>query len=219
MVSLPRGKVRGVILVAACLLVQAAALAAPARISVSFTGADVVVSGATPNGQVVLVGLARQPLGDRTRVVPYCQLLDSGRDGTAHFPINGSLDWKSVWGAVDLTTGDTVVGHPDRSPGRQAEWRGKGLGRDGNGKLNRIEQQGDWLLLMLVQPSGDVFQSSVVDGGPADEDKRSDGTITLSLDSFETRRGKGSRPDEARPGDVLFVMNVDDLSMVAERVK
>jgi hypothetical protein len=169
---------------------------------------------------VVLIGLAREPLGYYSNLQPFVeQIDDSDSDGITRYELQSANDWKSIWGAVDLQSGDYVVSRPDRSPGRQVNFKGRGLGRGANGKLSKLEHEGQWLELMLVRPTGDVFQALVVDGGPFDEDGRNDNVVNVSFDALNLAAGKGTKQDEYRAGDVLFVIDPDDLSMVAVKVK
>lgn len=212
--------VRSVVRVAFCLAALTPASAAPPRLAISFSQADVVISGVTPGGRVVLIGLAREPLGYYSNLQPFVeQIDDSDSDGITRYELQSANDWKSIWGAVDLQSGDYVVSRPDRSPGRQVNFKGRGLGRGANGKLSKLEHEGQWLELMLVRPTGDVFQALVVDGGPFDEDGRNDNVVNVSFDALNLAAGKGTKQDEYRAGDVLFVIDPDDLSMVAVKVK
>jgi hypothetical protein len=203
----------------ALLAMPLCAIAAPSRLAVTFSGTEVVISGATPNSRAVLVGLAQEPLGYYSSQRTFCETLNTDSGGIAHFDTKSERLWKSIWGAVDLASGDYFVAQPERSRGRQTEFKGKGLGKGANGKLSKLEQEGQWLELMLVKPGGDVFHALVVDGGPFDEDGTNDGVVHPSVDALELVKGKGEKPDEYRADDVLFVINPDDLSMVVVKVK
>jgi hypothetical protein len=214
------GTWRALFVVMVCLVVRLHAAADPSRLSIVFSPTDLVISGSTPRGQVALIGLMREPLGFYSRVTPVCEVLDDpDGDGTTRYEFTSKRAWKSVWGVVDLTTGDYVVAHPDRSPAKQVDVKGKGLGRGRNGKLSKLEHEGQWLQLLLVKPSGDVFQAMVVDGGPLDEDGANDNLINVSLEALDLARGKGEKPDEYHAGDVLFVIDPDELTMAVVRVK
>ena len=207
-------------LTAVCLAAPLCATADPTRLSMTFSGTEVVVSGVTPKHQAVLVGLANEPMGYYANLVTFHELLeDTDGDGIVHFDTKSRVAWKSIWGAVDLQTGDFMVAHPERSRGRQIDFKGQGLGRDANGKFNKLEHAGQWLDVLLVKPTGDVFRTVVVDGGPLDEDGKSDNVIHASLSSMELARGQGEKPDEYRQNDVLFVIDPDELTMVAVKVK
>lgn len=212
---------RVVFVVLVCLSVPFTADADPTRLVVVFSGTEIVISGMTPKGQVALVGLVREPRGYYSRLTPYSEVLDDADgDGTARFTINANqTTWKSVWGVVDLRTGDYTVATPERSPGKRVEFRGKGIGRAANGKLSRLEHEGQWMHLWLVQAGGDVFETRVVDGSALDADGQNDNVVNISLDSLQRARGKGEKPDEYRAGDVVFVADPDALTMVAARVK
>ena len=191
----------------------------PSRLVVTFSGAEVVITGGTPRGQIALIGLAREPMGYYTEVKSFCELLDVDGDGKVVFDTKSTGTWKSIWGVVDLRTGDHLVASPERSPGKEIGFRGKGLGKGADGKLSKLEHEGEWLELLLVKPTGDVYRAIVVDGGPMDEDGVGDRIVHPSLDAFEIARGKGGKPDEYRNGDVLFAIDVNKLTMVAVRVK
>jgi hypothetical protein len=218
-ISLSTTSLRGVIAAGIFLTVQTVAVAAPTRLSVAFTASDVKIGGITPKGQVVLVGLIREPRGDHSRITPVSVVLDDADgDGTVTYAIGIENNWKAVWGAVDLKSGDFTFARPERSRAREIDFKGQGFGRSANGKLTTVEHEGAWLYMILVQSTGDVDESVVFDGGPLDQDGRQN-VIRASIDGFRHIRGKGSKPDEYRPGDVLFVINADDLSMVSARVK
>jgi hypothetical protein len=210
--------------IALCLALPfAAAHADPSRLTVVFSPTDVVISGSTPRGDVALIGLMREPLGYYSRVTPVYELLaDPDGDGTTRYELEARHAWKSVWGVVDLTTGDYVVARPERSPGKHVEVKGKGLGQGKNGKLSRLEHEGQWLTLLLVKPDGNLFAAMVVDGGPLDQDGENDNVIRVDMEALELARGKGEKPekpDHYRAGDVVFVVDVDELTMSALKVK
>ena len=151
---------------------------------------EILVQGATPGGKVVLMGVAYQSDGFSSTVdtVAY-QLEDLELDGAVAFslanPANFDLDeskvQRSVWIAVDLTSGDYIVYAPHageviESPGDFITARVSGQWQVGFG-AQEVEA-------MLVRPGTDAWAGSFEDGGPSDLGANSDGAVSFTNTSL-----------------------------------
>jgi hypothetical protein len=193
--------------------------AAATTLSVTFQGSAVEVTGATPHGKVVLSGVASEPRGYYSRLHVFNEVLeDTDGDGVIHKEYTGITIWKSVWSVVDLGSHTWVGALPERSPGRLPEHTPAGAVEQSIDPLAYVIQPGELVELVYVRPTGDVFQAQVIDGGSDDGDGEANEQVKVSIDTFVQVAGTGQKPATFQPGDLIFVVDPDDLSLTAVKV-
>ncbi len=157
-------------------LVSAPVCAAPFRVTLEEDA--VVISGATPKSQAVLLGVTREigeddyPTAKRHLEV----LTDEDGDGAIRYPLEGGIPGRSVFAAVDLTSGDHDAAAPQALGARRVNWRGRGPRRRNDGR-DAVEDQRKLLELLVVRPQVGAWTLRVRDGGESDGDGRIDGRL------------------------------------------
>jgi len=193
--------------------------AAATTLSVTFQGSAVEVTGATPHGNVVLSGVALEPRGYYSRLNVFHDVLeDTDGDGVVRKEYSGITIWKSVWSAVDLQSHTWIGALPERSPGRLPEQTPAGAIEQSIDPVTYLVQPGELVELVYIRPTGDVFQAQVVDGGSDDGDGEANEQVKVSIDAFDQVAGTGQKPAAFQAGDLIFVVNSDDLSLTAVKV-
>src|SRR5438270_459073 len=102
-------------IIAALPISVAAASAAPLTIAVAAQG--VTVANVTKGGSIVLFSCARYSRYRSIGVRPEARVLrDDDGDGIVRFAADGPIPIRSVWVAVDETSGDAAAGAPPDFP-------------------------------------------------------------------------------------------------------
>lgn len=151
---------------------------------------EIIVQGATPGGTIVLMGVAHQSDGfsSTADTVSY-RVQDLELDGAVEFSLSNpdSFDLdeskvlRSLWIAVDLTSGDYIVYSPHaqevmESPGAFSSARVSGQLQVSFGAQD-VEA-------VLVRPGTGAWSGSFKDGGSTDLGANSDGAVTFTSTSL-----------------------------------
>lgn len=181
-----------------------AALFAQSPLALSWDSAPPAVDGVSPGGSVAFLAVARVPLGDSQRVHLVRQVAQAGAGETRVLvPWTGSaVPPRSIWAAVDESTGAFVLGSPSEElipmPTRTALAEGTG----------GVALADHWLEVLLVRPGGGHWGGTVIDGSPSDRDGQADGKIELDPASLQPL---ADAPTLAAwvAGDVLITIDLD----------
>lgn len=205
---------------------------APIDPQLAFHQGTVELTGFTPGGEVVLLHLARR--SGPTVVLTHGAevLVDEDEDGAASFELTptgsgGSSDSapgvpvKSLWVAVDRTTGETVWAFPrgDLFAPPTLDLPEQALSRGPQGLLHRIERTGARLQAFLVRPAEGVWSLSLGDGGVHDQDGEGDGVISFLVDAMEPVGAAAGGPQELADGDVLVLVDPRTLAHSVVRIE
>ncbi len=197
------------------------AASAPPELAVTFEEAAVVVSDATPGGDVVVFGMARVPWGAYTQVVRRADVLAADALGEALYemPDGKAVPFKSLWAAVDLQTGHYAVAAPGDFPLQEIEFPGQGFEVGAPGLVNRLRHRFTWVDELLVRPGVGAWVLHGADGAPEDEDGEANGALVTGLESLEPLEPAGPDPPAGfAAGDVLVIVNPRDLRVYATRL-
>ncbi len=170
-------------LVTAMLMALAAAAygaTAKSGLAIGFDKAAVVVSGVSPNGQVVVFGVAREVDDFVAKISRRHQVVAADATGSARYDLGRAVPQPSVWVAVDLATGSVATGAPGGGSIVESDFRGSGPAALGSG-LDGIADERPLLDVLVVRPGQGVWYALVGDGGPADEGEPNDGRVEISL--------------------------------------
>jgi hypothetical protein len=182
---------------------------------VSFEEQAVVVSGLTPNGQVVWFSVAKQIESSMAHFVRREDVLaDEDGDGAVRFELDRMVPLQSIWVAVDLTTGAVAVATPEGYTLRDASLP---PGR-GSGKAGRPDWIGDdrqLLEILVVRPGLGAWGSTLGDGGVNDEDGRGNGRISAALARLHAVGSSPAPPDHFLPKDLVFAVDLDRMEFLA----
>lgn len=178
----------------------------------------VVVSGVTPNGKAVLLGVARE-MGedDHPTVRRILEVLaDEDGDGAVRYAVEGGVPATSLWAVADLASGDFDTTAPAAFGVRRVSWRGRGIGRRSDGR-DAVEDQRRLLELLVVRPQAGAWTLRVSDGDESDGDGIIDGRLEGVLEKMRPV-GDGPAPAAVFQKDDL-VMALDPMAMEITLVK
>ena len=180
----------------------------PQTLSLAFSDHSISVRGTLPSQPVLLFGLAREARNYITRIQPYeKQLLDASGSGQVSYDFNRAGSWRSIWLAVDLTSGAAIAGAPPEYPTTNVPLTGKELKKDVGGEIAQIVADGSMVQFVVVRPGIGVwgelaFSQSSLDEG-TDNNK-----VTLSVSKLQPMAGTTAAvPKKLKKGDVVFVLD------------
>lgn len=177
-----------------------------------------VVSGVTPNGKAVLLGVTRE-VGedDHPTVRRRLEVLaDADGDGAIRYAVEGGVPASSLWAVADLASGDFDTIAPAALGPRRVSWRGRGIGRRSDGR-DAVEDQRRLLELLVVRPQVGAWTLRVSDGDESDSDGVIDGRLEGLLDGMRPL-GDGPAPPSVFQKDDL-VMALDPMALEITLVK
>lgn len=164
----------------------ASAAGGPEEIALTISGRQIVASGLTSGGQLILLGVQREPIPGSARVGSWVEALtDDDLDGSVTFDLERPAPRKSAWAAMDLATGTTATAvgpgfHPDvERPGAEAFEIDPVSGE----VLFRLERE--ILQIIAVRPTVGAWALRAYDGARGDVDGENDGVLRFSLSALE----------------------------------
>ena len=177
------------------------------------------VTGVTKPGSAVVFGVARRSLTYYERLEARSEILsDTDADGAVRFEVPGDVPWKSVWVAVDLTSGLYDIGTPEGFPLEEIAFPGHGIGQ----ALNSLEAAGEFIELLWVRPAATgaaAWRLAVGDGGASDSDGRSgNGRVRVDVARFRPVGSSPAPPEKFAPGDILVGIDAKALNVFAARL-
>jgi len=180
---------------------------------------SVKATGVTKSGSAIVFGVARRSLTYYERLEARAEILnDADADGAVRFDVPGDVPWKSVWVAVDLTSGLYDISTPAGFPLELLEFPGQGLGA----ALNSLETAGEFMELLWVRPAATgaaAWTLAVGDGGASDSDDRSgNGRVRVDVARFRPVGSSPSPPEKFAPGDILVGIDSRALTIFATRL-
>jgi len=203
---------------ALALLAPAAGRAVPFALSL---GADsLAVTGASAGAQVAFFGIARDVDPDDVATIRRTAEVagDEDGDGKVALKLGRPVARRSVWVAVDLTSGDSDAAAPEGFRLKKVNFRGRGLaarsaGRDG------IEEDRPLVELLVARPGVGVWTTRLGDGGPDDEDGAADGKLAAGLDHMKPLAGTRTlAPAQFEKGDVVVLVDPNALEITLVKV-
>jgi hypothetical protein len=201
------------------LLCSMAAVAAAAPLSIAVDAQSVTVSNVTPRGAIVLLTCSRVGLRRSIGVVPATVLLnDDHGDGTIRYTPPAGVPFRSVWAAVDQSTGQIATAAPPEFPlivrGLAADTN---LKKDVEGEIASLSVDIPRLVLLLVRPGAGVWVETVFDGQKGDSDP-SLGRVTLTFEDLVTISGKDKAPKHLRKDDAVVAVDPGHLDLFVAQV-
>lgn len=195
----------------ALLLLATAAFAAqpsPQPLTLTFNDDSVAVGGAQPSHPIYLFGMAREAKPYITSLQPYeAKLLDTSGAGKVSYAFNKQRSWRSVWLAVDLTSGAAVAGSPPDYRSSSITLDGKELKKDPGGEVAQIVADGAMVQFIVVRPGVGVWGELAFSQGPLDEGSDNN-KVSLSVFKLQPMSGTTEpAPKKLKKGDVVFVLD------------
>ena len=197
----------GVFLLALLLSLPAIASAGPSaqerRVpAITFEQNAVVVTGVTPNAQVVVFGVSRQAVAYVWRTSNISTTVESDAEGMARLELERPVWPNSIYAAVDFTTGRFAIASPQGTPRRVADAFDTDRGR---------------FRVLCVRPGEGAWRISP-------DDLRTGGGDRLAGESVQNERrmpaiaGEQASPGRLRSRDVVIVIDPEQMAVVTAAV-
>lgn len=179
---------------------------------------SVVVTGATPEGQVVFFGITREVAPDDVVEINRKMdvLTDEDGDGRISLPFGRPVPERSAWVAVDLSSGGFEAAAPEKFRLKKVSFRGRGIGRRPDGRGSIVDARALAEILVVrpgTGPEAGVWHLYLGDGGPSDEDGTPNGQLEAALDRMEPLAGSPPPPQTFQKDDVVLLLDPDQLEM------
>ena len=177
----------------------------------SFSIESVAAHGFTPGTPVVWFGAAIESTGYEIRARRINALATADATGTVVHEVDGGIVARSVWIAVDLTSGRYATGIPVGSPGNVKHVAETDYLT--NLRLLWPPNRAISVDVLLARPGGGAWTSTAADGGRDDHDARLDGRILFVPASFKSVSNAGLPPTAFVPGDLIVAVHPFELEM------
>lgn len=199
------------------LLIPASALTAEPVIS--FGETSVRADGVTKSSKVVFFSVAREGQGYRVRSVARQETVeDTDADGAVSLDLGAAVPFRSIWAAVDLTSGAFAVASPEGYAPVKLDFPVAGLRGPANGKPDRLEDRRYALEVLVARPGQGAWRLSLGDGDADDEDKVANGRIEWAVAKGRPVKGNVEAPRDFNPGDVVIAMDPARMEIYATRL-
>ncbi len=196
-----------------------------AQPTLSLAGTTVALDGASPGGTVAFFSVSRVPLGYSQQVEVLREVALADASGRAEWSVDHVPALKSVWAAVDLTSGDWALAVPTGGVVRQQPLDLGAFERGANGELSALRYAGHVVLEALLvrtelsAESQGVWGLRLSDGGETDGDGEHNDAIRLAPSSMEAIAETTPPPSAFAPGDVVILIDSDRLEVSALRLE
>jgi len=196
------------------ILVSANVLAEkPAAPVLVFSANTVTVTNVTPGADVYLYSVSREAMGYYNNIVTREEVLhDTVKAGHVDYALKTPLAKRSIWFAVDLSSGLAVAGAPPGYPARQVTLDEHQLKKNAGGEVQQLSFDGTLVDIVVVRPGEGMWGGPVGLHAKNDENGKNGGgndrAPLISAANLESRGGtKAPAPPKLKNGDVVFMMN------------
>lgn len=190
---------------------------AASDLTVVIDGAHVNVANATPGGKVVFLGIGRFVKGYRVTVRRFDKTVsDDDQNGKVVLDIGEKIPWKTIFVAIDYTSGRFAIATPDGFPLLPIQFK-KDFMVANNGQLDHLVFEHRFLDMLLVRPGVGVWGQLLGDGNKFDEGSKGDGKVVGNVARSVPLGGDVPAPKKFDKGDVLVL--IDSLHMQAYAVE
>jgi len=187
---------------------------------------SIQVTGATASGQVVVFGMTRRGAGMMTAVERIDEVVAADALGEALVELGRPVPERSVWAAVDLTSGEIALAAPAAFELREVSFPQRGIGAT----RRHLEDARRFLDVLLVRPVAAVpagqdaaavagaWGRSFGDGGEGDDDGSLDGKVRVALADLAPLGTSPQPPSELGPGDIVVAVDATTLEIYAAKL-
>lgn len=200
-------------LLSAFLGVASGALASPPTIA--FEAQRVLVSGVTAGSQLAWIGVGIRELEFVNQLERRSSIIkDDDANGSIALEFPLPLTPRSIWAAVDLTSGEFSVAAPPGSELHEVSFPHNGIGAT----LNFLEDQRGFVELLVARPTIGAWALTAGDGGESDSDGDTNRSIRVDFDEMHPLGESPAPPDRLQPGDVVIVVDSMTFEFYAVRL-
>lgn len=214
-----------VAMVAAGTVVSLPSPASAAAPELTFDERSVTVSGATAGGSVAVFGVSHGFNGFTTYYLRNDELLvDEDGDGSVRMELELPLSSvRSVWAAVDMTSGELGLAAPERAEVLAGEMPSGAVSAEGDDVTAPAQR---WAYALWVRPGRNAGSGSgawgaiVGDGGARDGDGLENREVRVSASSFAPidRESEERPPERLESGDLVLVVDPETLAVSSARL-
>lgn len=206
------------LLIASPILVSAPTAAMP-PLEMAFDGPTVEIHNLTPGPEVVYWSVTRDSAGFAPRTVTRAErALDSDADGIVRIDRETPPPRKFLAVAVELASGRFAVLTPKDGPAREIAFPAQSLQSSRGQRLERLENDRDYVELLLVRPGVGAWGLTTGDGAVSDEGPSSDGSVVSSPLSMVPIGESGPPPEEFLKDDLLVRIAPRQMEYYALRI-
>lgn len=191
------------------------ATAAPLALTFDLSGP--VATGATASGEVAWVGVSRVPKTYFQEVSRVRETSAADAGGSASLRLDAPAPHRSVWVAVDVTSGAFVVGTPESFLLEEEALTGAHLSFDGSGNATGLRLEHAFAEVLLVRPGVGAWSLEAVDGAASDTDGEANRAVRLSLAALSSSAATPP-PAALQAGDVVVVLDPNTLTYLAATI-
>lgn len=183
--------------------------AAPA-LTIKASGSTVTISGVTPHGKVIFFGVAR--FVDRTTVTARRLdriVTDDDGDGVVSIDLGARVPWKSIFAAVDYTSGNYALATPDPSlfPLLPMPVERAAFVAEGQGVFKHVVVQHSLCEMLVVRPNVGAWSLIIGEGNKYDQGHQL-GSATANVSAGNAvDAAMPPAPDRLQKGDVLLLID------------
>jgi hypothetical protein len=196
------------------LLLLCVAVNAGAALNVSVDETGVNVSGVARGGSVVLFSCMRV---QRTRAIGVkpeaVSLRDDDNDGTIRYAPKDGVPLRSVWIAVDQSSGEAAPAARADFPLLVSPIGDGDFKKDVEGEIASMGQELMRFSMLLVRPGSGAWTLTGFDGEKSDRDGIGDGRVKLAFEDAQTVFGKDKAPKHLKKGDTVVVIDPGHLDV------
>lgn len=183
----------------------------PGTLTMTVNPSTVTISGATPHGKVVFFGVGRF-VNQTTVTVRRLDktVTDDDGDGIVTIDIGAPVPWKSIFAAVDFSSGRYVLSTPNTGmfPLLPLLLDSKPLVADSQGVLRQIVVRHRVCEMLHVRPGVGAWGQLLADGNKFDTDLTSNGRATANVaGGVGLGEGTPAAPSSFEPGDVVVLID------------
>jgi hypothetical protein len=180
------------------------ALPVSAQLRVQAQGDQLVVNGLTPGGEVAVMAVAYEwPRVILHVSTPFLRGQDDDGDGSASVAYGGTIPRGTVLATADLSAGAVSLTTVEGAQPLVRTDRTVTLASLPDLKVQGLEVQGRFVVIMVVRPGVGAWQAVAGDGGRSDADGVSDGKVLVAPASLSRWIGTTGPPAEFQDGDVV----------------
>lgn len=211
---------RGILLFVAALSAVWSGSSAAQTPSVTVNEFGVRIAGITPGGSAVVLTTSRGTFRGRLDVRSDARLIhDTDGDGVIQYTPERPVELRSVWAAVDFTTGAYAIAAPPRFPLYVREWQEASFRKDAEGAIVGLGRSIPRLVFLLVRPGQGAWLLRAADGGAGDRDGAKNGDLTVAFEDLVAVEGKEKAPKNVKAGDAVIAIDPGQLDVFATGVR
>jgi len=199
-------------------LALSARMGAAPQLTLSFEARALVVTGATPHSDVILLGVTREPRLYSAHTIIRRLIQHDVPNAPVRFTFDTDLAAASLYAAVDTRTGAYAIGTPSGFPLRLRGISPLAFHRNGSGEVLDLTVSLHWVEALCVRPGVGSWNVSTLEGAPNDGDETPNGHLVIAPAKMHGYTPSAPGLQRFTPHDVIIILDPDTLSAYATEV-